>query len=297
MVKFDKAFWSRWEVMFVIFIVIVSLIIAGGYASYSVISSQQDSVVFGLTVKNGDAVSVDYIGMFEDGTVFDTSIQSVAENNTLYPKSISFSPNAQYSPLNFTVGTGQMISGFDTGVIGMGINQTKTVIIPPEHAYGFSNSSLIVTQDLTRSIPVYEWIGNVSYFTDNFLINPDIGVNFKNPIYGWNMTVFHIDPVNGAIMVKNIPSIGEVVQLDEGWSSQVMSIDTSANMGTGEIIIKHIFTSADVGTKMFSDYSGQQFIISRVNTIDGTFTMDFNREVVGKTLIFKITLVSLTQTV
>lgn len=41
-----------------------------------------------------------------------------------------------YKPLTFTVGAGQMIKGFDEGVVGMKVGEEKTLEIPPEEAYG-----------------------------------------------------------------------------------------------------------------------------------------------------------------
>lgn len=69
-----------------------------------------------ITVYTGDTVQVDYVGYFEDGNVFDSS--------------------AGKKPLEFKVGSGQVIRGFDAAVIGMKINGTKSVRIPPEEAYG-----------------------------------------------------------------------------------------------------------------------------------------------------------------
>jgi FKBP-type peptidyl-prolyl cis-trans isomerase 2 len=295
MAKLDKAFWSRWEVMFLLFIVIVSLIIAGGFASYNVISTKQNTAELGATVKTGDAVSVDYIGMFEDGTVFDTSIRSVAENNTMYPKSLSFSIRPDYTPLNFTVGAGQMIHGFDTGVVGMAVNQTSVIIIPPEDGYGYSDPALFETRSLSETVPVYEWFGNTTEFVQAFVVDPIIGTNVKNQKYGWNMTVFQVDP-SGNVLVKNNPLPNEIIRPNEEWNSKVISIDTSANMGAGEIVIQHLLTNEVVGHKIFTNEQGRQFFITQVDTNAGTYTIDFNTEVTGKTLIFKVTIVTLTRT-
>lgn len=73
-------------------------------------------------VAKGDAVSVHYTGKFENGEVFDSSINS--------------------DPLSFKVGAGQMIPGFDEGVLGMVEGEKKTVEIPPEKAYGIRDPSL-----------------------------------------------------------------------------------------------------------------------------------------------------------
>ena len=67
-------------------------------------------------VKDNDKVSVHYTGTLDNGEVFDTS--------------------KDREPLSFTVGQGQMIPGFENAVKGMGLNETKSVTIPPEDAYG-----------------------------------------------------------------------------------------------------------------------------------------------------------------
>ncbi len=68
------------------------------------------------TVKNGDQVKVHYTGKLTDGSVFDSS--------------------ANREPLGFTVGAGQMIKGFDAGVVGMAVGDKKTLELQPEEAYG-----------------------------------------------------------------------------------------------------------------------------------------------------------------
>ncbi len=68
------------------------------------------------TVKIGDKVRVHYTGKLDDGEVFDSS-----EGGT---------------PLAFTVGDGQVIPGFDNGVIGMATGDSRTVHIPFVDAYG-----------------------------------------------------------------------------------------------------------------------------------------------------------------
>lgn len=71
-----------------------------------------------VTVENGDTIQVNYRGTLDDGTEFDSSLK----------------PGR--TPLEFTVGGGQMIAGFDAAVIGMKLNQEKTVTLQPSQAYG-----------------------------------------------------------------------------------------------------------------------------------------------------------------
>ena len=93
-------------------------------------------------VENGDTISVDYVGKLEDGTVFDTSVKEAAVEAGIYNEM------RNYEPLTFTVGAGQMIKGFDEGVVGMKVGEKKTLKIPPEEAYGEYD------QELSRELPV-----------------------------------------------------------------------------------------------------------------------------------------------
>ena len=78
------------------------------------------------TVAAGNIVKAEYTGTFENGTVFDSS-------------------EMHGQPLEFTVGSGQMIKGFDNAVIGMKIGEEKTITLTPENAYGSYNPDLIAT--------------------------------------------------------------------------------------------------------------------------------------------------------
>jgi peptidylprolyl isomerase len=78
-------------------------------------------------VKNGDFVQLHYTGSLEDGTVFDSS--------------------EGRSPLEFQVGGGGIIQGFNDAVLGMNLEEEKKVVLPPEQAYGE------VRDDLKREFP------------------------------------------------------------------------------------------------------------------------------------------------
>ncbi len=83
-----------------------------------------------LTAQNGDTVSVHYLGKFPGGKVFDTSMKAEAVKAGL------FSPARDYKPLQVVLGQHQVISGFEEALVGMRINETKEVTLPPEKAYG-----------------------------------------------------------------------------------------------------------------------------------------------------------------
>lgn len=79
-------------------------------------------------VKNNSEILVHYTGKLDNGEVFDSS--------------------AGREPLAFTVGSGMVIPGFDAGVLGMKINESKTIAIPSAEAYGE------VMQELIQEVPM-----------------------------------------------------------------------------------------------------------------------------------------------
>lgn len=91
----------------------------------------------GAKAKNGDKVKIHYIGQLLDGTYFDTSVESVAKENNLY--------NAQrpYEPLEFKVGAGQMIRGFEAAARQLSKGGKAIVLIPSELAYGARDMGII----------------------------------------------------------------------------------------------------------------------------------------------------------
>lgn len=87
---------------------------------------QDVSVGAGTTAQSGDLVAVEYVGRLADGTVFD---QSSAHSGVMP----GCSKERQFC---FTLGTGQVIPGWDQGVLGMKEGGVRTLVIPPALAYG-----------------------------------------------------------------------------------------------------------------------------------------------------------------
>jgi peptidylprolyl isomerase len=79
--------------------------------------------------KSGDTVRIHYTGKLSDGTEFDSS--------------------EGRDPLEFSLGSGNVIPGFDDAVDGMSVGDEKTVTIPPEQAYGPKHEQLI--QDVPKA--------------------------------------------------------------------------------------------------------------------------------------------------
>jgi FKBP-type peptidyl-prolyl cis-trans isomerase SlpA len=79
-------------------------------------------------VKEKDTVRVHYTGKLEDGQVFDSSVDK--------------------DPIEFTLGQGQIIPGFEKGLMDMAVNEKKTINIPMAEAYGPHSAELI--QDVPK---------------------------------------------------------------------------------------------------------------------------------------------------
>ena len=91
-------------------------------------------------VKVWDNITVDYIWRLEDGTVFDTSIESIAKACWKYNEARDYT-----EWLSFEAQWGQMVKWFDNWVIWMKVWQTKTVQFWPEEWYGEYDESLVMS--------------------------------------------------------------------------------------------------------------------------------------------------------
>lgn len=102
------------------------------------VSGQELTVGTGVEAKTGDTVQVNYVGMFLDGKKFDSSYD-------------------RGQPFEFTLGAGQVISGWDIGVVGMKVGGKRRLIIPPQFGYGAkdngpipANSTLVFDIELLK---------------------------------------------------------------------------------------------------------------------------------------------------
>ncbi len=83
--------------------------------------------------KNGDTVKVHYTGTLEDGTQFDTSVNG--------------------DPLQFTLGAGQLIPGFEDAVLGMSPGDSTTATIAADQAYGPHREEMVMIVDRDKFPP------------------------------------------------------------------------------------------------------------------------------------------------
>ncbi|MEA1985100.1 MAG: peptidylprolyl isomerase [Euryarchaeota archaeon] len=162
-------------------LILASMVLVSGCSGPT--STQED------VVKEGDLIQVNYVGELEDGSIFDTSIEEIAKG----AGDGVYNPDRAYEPLEFTVGAGQMIRGFDNGVIGMASGEEKTVTIPPEDAYGLHSEERVVPvtiESLTASN-----------------ITPTVGMTLYTP-YGQEITIVDVNDTH-AMLDHNHPLAGK----------------------------------------------------------------------------------------
>ena len=127
----------------------------------------------------GDKVKVHYTGTLEDGTQFDSS--------------------RGREPLEFTLGSGQMIPGFDAGVMGMSIGETKQIKIMSDQAYGPRHDEMVIAVDRSEFPPdvtpalgdqfqMRHETGQVIMVTVTDLSDAQITLDANHPLAGEDLT-------------------------------------------------------------------------------------------------------------
>ncbi len=137
------------------------------------------------TVQKDDIIKVEYIGKLEDGTIISQSEKA--------------------TPMEFTVGSKKMIIGFDKAVIGMKLNEKKTVTIQPAEGFGVKRKNL--QREVARDV-----------FPPNFIPKPGKRIVLKNPngkrfqctIISSNKSIVKVDfnhPFAGKVLIFTIKII------------------------------------------------------------------------------------------
>jgi FKBP-type peptidyl-prolyl cis-trans isomerase 2 len=274
-------------------LIVVGIIAGVGYFAYvSIIKTGQtrdDTVVY------GDTVLVNYIGAFENKNVFDTSLWEVATNNISYPKAVSFTirAKADYQPYNFTIGEHKVIKGWEKGIIGMKLGETKPLTIPKEDAYHDPDPANIKTLPLVQTVPMTTEINRTSFKTTHGGVEPSLNLQVTDTTWGWSATVIGLS--GEVVTVTANPYKGEIVHPYKSWDSVVEDIDSAADGGIGRISIRHKITVEMVNNVKDKDAGGGEFRLTGLSVVHNTFTIDYNMETAGKTLLFTVTLMKITR--
>jgi len=139
-------------------------------------------------VATGNKVKIHYTGTFDDGEVFDSS--------------------REVEPLEFEVGAGQVIPGFDNAVLGMKVGETKKVRLLEDEAYGPYNSEMVFDAD-------------PSQFEEGMTL--EVGQQFQTQMEDGTPLLLTVKEVEGEKITldANHPMAGKVLNFD----LEVVAID------------------------------------------------------------------------
>lgn len=144
-----------------------------------VVTTIQDEVV---RAQSGDNVSVYYTGTYVNGTVFDYTTEG--------------------DPLTFTIGSGEILEGFENAVIGLAVGENTTVTIPAADAYGEWSEDNVLTVPLeifgtnaTITEGMSGYLNGVGYITILNVTNDTAVIDANHPLAGYDL-VFEIELVS-----------------------------------------------------------------------------------------------------
>ena len=266
-------------------------------------------------VEMGDTVQVDYTGKLPDGTVFDTSDPEVAKSAGLYQE------GRPYQPLPVVMGAQSVIKGFEDGLLGMKVGESKTLTIAPEDGYGPSDPTKIdvipqlndipATQTFMREINVPAIQFNMTFGDEN-----KVGDIIPVPGSSINMTILEIgetvklsydmevgDIVDGGetlwadevievnstqIVVRHDVEVGDIIQFPETpWNSTVLEVtETNITLQHNPIPDTTVYTTVQT---LF----GPQQVPVEVHFNETDIILDSNRFLAGKTLIFEVEVIAI----
>ena len=135
--------------------------------------------------ETGNTVKVHYTGRLDDDTQFDSS--------------------AGRDPLEFTLGTGQVIPGFEEAVTGMALGDTKTVTIPAEQAYGPHHADLVlvvernqipphINPEVGQQLEIHQQDGRAAAVVITEVTDESVSLDANHPLAGQDL-IFDLELV------------------------------------------------------------------------------------------------------
>jgi len=266
-----------------------------------------------LSIENGDKVKLNYTayisGLFGDngkvtingteytlGGVFATTDVNVA-NNANIVKVPSFLPKYEsfYVPTQFTEGNNVLPRGVEQNISGMKVGETKYIVVPPAMGFGYGENSKIKTISLVESVPVYVNY-TFNHFQSRFNDIPgssDVGVEFVDPTYKWHVKVLEVNENAEYVIAQNMPDPEGTYHIYK-WNSTIDDINYSANGGEGVIKVRNhakLYDTAEDARSSTGITSGG--IVTAIDTLNNTITLDYNLEQYGRTIIYHVQVVSI----
>src|SRR5438445_13757693 len=134
-----------------------------------------------------------------------------------------------WQPLPVTIGSVGVVKGFDLGIQGLAVGDSKAIVVPPSLGYGAADPTKFVVKPLFQSVPVRVTMSTTD-FAATYRTSPLSGMNVTDPCWRWTQTV----SVAGSIVtLTNSPVPGGLVRPHGAWNADVPSLDRGRNGGPG----------------------------------------------------------------
>ena len=250
----------------------------------------------------GDSVSVDYTGSYyeyiggEHAVVFDTSYSKVANDDDV-KKANEFTKKSSYSPLEFEIGDGEVLKGFESAVVGHKIGDVFRVTIPASEAY--------VGAESEQTVPLKERLVSVkqtmptSAFMSLYGFTPWNLTSFTS-VFGWDAYAQILSDKN-VVEITNNPTVGSTYTFSPGGKAPASGDERLKFTVTGFTddgfiecdlaFVNATFVSGDVVEMMEFDFGVEKWYVKKVSSTD--FTRKIAAERVNEDLYFEIKLVSI----
>lgn len=225
-------------------------------------------------VEVGDTVRVNYTAYLDTGEIIDTSFEEIAYDDT-QPKVWWFRLRASYEPLKVVVGQGNLLPDFEIALVGMHEGEKKEITIPPERAYGYSDSSKIVEFALVRKLKKEEEASKEE-FTERMMKEPIAGEHYQFQ----GFTIYVTEVTEDTVKFRYELQVGQEIYIGLGDA-----------MVTGEDETDFEITlNPTLGDVISYSYYGQGTIIE---IREDAMLVDFNSPLAGETLHYTIWIVEI----
>jgi len=225
-------------------------------------------------VKTGDLVEINYTAFLETGEVVRTTWPSVADSPDTRKVDWYEAPQT-YGPETIVVGEKSSIPGLGDAVLGLGAGETKTVVLPPERAYGQTDVRRVKEYDRILSLPK----------------TTEMSVEDYTKRYGGPPVLGRTDEYNPYVN-------GEVVAV--GAKNATLALLPKAEKDESEIGTTDVKVKEDTIELALTPRIGAPFRVGdRLGRIISAgpkkFTVDYNHPMAGKKLVLDVEVISLTK--
>jgi len=288
-------------------VIIITVGSAGGILGVREFYFREDTEEIKVA-EEGDTVEIHYVGRLWDERaydgyrIFDTSYEDIPDVGEPSFTLTYDHERERGEPFQFTLGE-DVIDGWNENIEGMEEGESQTFVVPPEKGYGEKNEDLIFENSKTETFPVFQRMDLEEFEMRHGM--PQHGKVVEDHFWGWEKTVVSIDIHAERVTLRNDPDVGESYgpYIDEGWEAEVVSVNTSAAGGDGEISVEHdVSESLKVDAGLLANYRGEFGEVQNLQEEadqspegegilipDGDkMIFDFNEEVRGVDLVFEV---------